>query len=185
MSKKKENKEKEVEEQLEEQVVDAQDQDNDSQDEEKSKKEPSMEDKYNELNDKFVRLYSEFENFRRRTARERLEMSNRAKGDALKEVLPVLDDLNRAITQNEKVEDVDALKEGFNLVQNKLFAVFEKSGVKKMEAKGEAFDPEIHEAVTKFPAPSDDLKGKIIDVIEDGYTIGDTVLRYAKVVVGE
>lgn len=138
-----------------------------------------------EWQDKYMRLYSEFENFRRRTAKERLELINNAGEDTIKAILPILDDMNRAIINNEKSEDLKAVKEGFTLIQHKLSKVFESKGVKKMDALHQPFDAEIHEALTKIPAPKSKLKGKIVDVIEDGYTLNGKVVRFAKVVVGE
>lgn len=138
-----------------------------------------------EWQDKYMRLYSEFENFRRRTAKERLELINNAGEDTIKAILPILDDMNRAIVNNEKSEDLKAVKEGFTLIQHKLSKVFESKGVKKMDALHQPFDAEIHEALTKIPAPKSKLKGKIVDVIEDGYTLNGKVVRFAKVVVGE
>lgn len=138
-----------------------------------------------ELNDKYLRLYSEFENFRKRTARERLDLINTAGADVIKDVLPVLDDFDRAIQNNENSKDIEAIKEGVKLVHQKLKNSMTQKGVKEMEAMGTPFDPEIHEAVTKIPAPEKKLKGKVVDVIEKGYYLHDKVIRYAKVVVGE
>lgn len=138
-----------------------------------------------EWKDKYLRLYSEFENFRRRTSKERLELLSTASGDVIKEILPVLDDLDRAEASNKDVEDVAIVKEGFDLVQNKIKKVLSNKGLKEMEAKGESFDAELHEAIAKIPAPEEGLKGKVVDVIEKGYYLNDKIIRYAKVVVGE
>jgi molecular chaperone GrpE len=141
--------------------------------------------KYLETNDKFLRLYSEFENFRRRTAKEKLDLMSNAQGEALKSLLPILDDFERAIINNDSAEDFDALRDGFKLINQKLFGILNQKGVKIMEVeKGSAFDVDLHEAITQIPAPEEGLKGKVIDVIEKGYFINDKVLRYAKVVVG-
>ncbi|MFT3883939.1 MAG: nucleotide exchange factor GrpE [Flavobacteriales bacterium] len=137
------------------------------------------------LHDKYVRLHAEFDNFRKRTAKERLELLQTAGADALKSVLPALDDMERAIANNTNVTDAEALKQGFVLIHQKFANLLAAQGMKPMQAKGEAFDPDVHEAITKAPAPSPDLKGKVIDVIENGYTLNDKVVRYAKVVVGE
>ncbi len=152
---------------------------------EEETQEDGFESKFNEMNDKFLRLYSEFENFRRRTAKERIELLSNAKGESLKGLLPVVDDFERAILNNEKTEEVAPLKEGFGLIHHKLIHILEQSGMKPMDTKaGDAFDTDLHEAVTQIPAPSDDLKGKIVDVIEKGYIINEKVVRYAKVVIG-
>lgn len=137
------------------------------------------------VHDKYVRLHAEFDNFRKRTAKERLELLQSAAGDTLMRVLPVLDDLDRAVVHNAGVDDIDAVKQGVELVRQKFSNVLLAQGVKPMHCKGEPFDPDLHEAITKAPAPTPDLKGKVIDVVENGYLLHDKVLRFAKVVVGE
>lgn len=138
-----------------------------------------------ELNEKYLRIYSEFENFRRRTAKEKLDLIKTAGGDVIKNLLPVVDDLERAIKYNESATDIEAVKEGFNLVYTKMKQILEQQGLKEMEALNQPFDVEIHEALTKIPAPSDELKGKVVDVMEKGFYLNDKVIRYAKVIVGE
>lgn len=173
-------------EQTEEKAVDEKETDNSNgSDQKEEKKEPTWEDKYNELNDRYLRLYSEFENFRRRTAKERVEMMNNAGSDMIKEVLPVLDDMERAIESNKDSDDIESIKEGFNLVHNKLFKTLEGKGLKPMNSIGEKFDPETADAIAKIPAPEKKMKGKVVDVVEKGYYLNDSILRYAKVVVGE
>ncbi|MCA1763933.1 MAG: nucleotide exchange factor GrpE [Flavobacteriales bacterium] len=140
---------------------------------------------YDNLNNKYLRLYSEFENFRRRTAKERLETISKAGADVIEEVLPIVDDFDRAIKSNEKSEDPEALKEGFTLIHNKLMRILESQGLKPMDSMGKPFDTEYHEAITNIPAPEEDQKGKVVDVAEKGYFFHDKVLRYAKVVVGQ
>jgi molecular chaperone GrpE len=137
-----------------------------------------------ELKDKYLRLYADFENFRRRTAKEKLEMISGASADMLKSVLPVVDDFERAVASFDSSTELDALKEGVDLIYNKLLKTLESKGLKPMVSKGEAFDADLHESIAQFPAPSDDLKGKIIDEIEKGYFLNDKVIRYAKVIVG-
>ena len=138
-----------------------------------------------EAKDKFVRLYSDFDNFRRRTAKEKTEFFNTAQKDLILELLPVLDDFERAIKNTSGEPDDDqAPDEGMVLIYNKMSRVLEKTGLKMMEAQGEVFNPDLHEAITKIPAPSEELKGKIVDVIEKGYFMGEKVVRYAKVVIG-
>ncbi len=147
--------------------------------------EPTPEEKYAELNDKFLRLYSEFDNYRKRTNKEKLELISTASSGVIKDLVAVLDDFERAITNNETVEDTTSLKEGFQLIYNKLKSTLETKGLKPMVSKGEVFDSELHEAIANIPAPSEDLKGKIVDDVEKGYYIHDKVIRYAKVVVGQ
>ena len=147
--------------------------------------EPTQEEKYAELNDKFLRLYSEFDNYRKRTNKENLELISTASSGVIKDLVAVLDDFERAIANNETVEDTTSLKEGFQLIYNKLKSTLETKGLKAMVSKGEVFDSELHEAIANIPAPSEDLKGKIVDDVEKGYYIHDKVIRYAKVVVGQ
>jgi molecular chaperone GrpE len=148
-------------------------------------KEQTSDDKYNDLNNRFLRLYAEFENFRKRTNKERLDIINNANADLLKDLIPVIDDFERAITNNEGSEDVVAIKEGFSLIYNKYKGILNTKGLKPMESKGEVFDPEVHEAVANMPTEDKELKGKIIDDLEKGYFLNEKVLRYAKVVVGQ
>jgi molecular chaperone GrpE len=138
-----------------------------------------------EARDKFVRLNAEFDNFRKRTARERVELFKTAGEDIMSTLLPVLDDFERGLDAMDKSEDVSSLKEGVNLVYDKLFKALKAKGLESFSAKGEVFDPELHEAVTKIPAPDKKMKGKVVDEIEKGYKLGDKIIRYAKVVVGE
>ncbi|GAA4453872.1 nucleotide exchange factor GrpE [Nibrella saemangeumensis] len=137
-----------------------------------------------ELKDKYLRLYADFENFRRRTAKEKLELVSTANEGLLVSLLPVVDDFERAMQSLEKTSDVAALKEGVSLIFHKLTKTLEAKGLKPMTAKGEPFNADVHESVTQFPAPSDDLKGKVIDEVEKGYYLNDKVIRFAKVVVG-
>lgn len=188
MSKSKKNTEEEVKEQQENATTqDAADQDTDQKEEGSSdeKKEPTLEEKYNEVNDKYLRLYAEFENFRRRTNKEKLDVISSANAGVVKDLLPVLDDFERAIANNENTEDITALKEGFQLIFNKFSHVLTSKGLKPMEANEETFDSELHEAVANIPAPDEKLKGKVVDTVEKGYYLNDKVIRYAKVVVGQ
>lgn len=143
------------------------------------------ESKYNELNDKYLRLYSDFDNYRKRTIKEKGDLISSASGDIMKDLLSVLDDFERAIQSNEQSDDPDALKEGFQLIYNKFKNTLTAKGLKPMDSKGEVFDIDLHEAVTNIPAQEDADKGKVMDVIEKGYFLNDKVLRYAKVVVGQ
>jgi len=138
-----------------------------------------------EAKDKYLRLYSEFENFRRRTAKERLELTKVAVSDLVSNLLPVIDDVQRAQEANEKQEDIAAVKEGFELISSKLLKTLEQKGLKLMVTeKGDDFDAELHEAITQFPVEEKDLKGKIVDTVEKGYYLGEKVVRFAKVVIG-
>lgn len=139
----------------------------------------------NELKDKHLRLVAEFDNFRRRTAKERVELTQTAGKDTIQSLLVVLDDVDRAAKQLEMTEDITLIKEGISLVFNKLRAVMQQKGLKVMEAKNEEFNPDLHEAITEIPAPTEDMKGKIIDVVEQGYYLNDKLIRHAKVVVGK
>ncbi|MFK7757537.1 MAG: nucleotide exchange factor GrpE [Flavobacteriales bacterium] len=138
-----------------------------------------------EWKDKYLRIYAEFDNFRKRNAKERIELIKSASSEVLKDIIPVLDDFDRAIQANETNEDIAAVKEGFELIRNKTFRVLEAKGLKAMDAVGKPFDVENHEAITNIPAPSEDMKSKVVDVIEKGYFLNDKVLRFAKVVVGQ
>ncbi len=134
--------------------------------------------------EKYIRLYSEFENFRRRTAKERLDLIQNASQDIIENLLPVVDDMERAIKALQGNEENKSALEGMDLVYKKFYGILERKGLKPMVAVGQPFDAEIHEAVTQFAAPSPDLVGKVIDEVEKGYYLNDKVLRFAKVVVG-
>jgi len=135
--------------------------------------------------DKYLRLYSEFENFRRRTTKDRLDWMQTASKDLIVSLLPVIDDMERALKAMENLSESEKKAvEGFDLIHKKMTGIFQKTGLKAMESIGEVFDAEIHEAITQFPAPSPDLKGKVIDEVEKGYYLNDKVIRFAKVVVG-
>ncbi|MEO6979914.1 MAG: nucleotide exchange factor GrpE [Mucilaginibacter sp.] len=135
-------------------------------------------------NDKYLRLYAEFDNFRRRTIKEREEARKMEGKDLIVSLLPVLDDFERALRAMETAADVAPVKEGVILVQNKLKNALTKSGLKEMESIGTPFDPELQEAITNIPAPTDDLKGKVVDEMEKGYFLNEKVVRFAKVIVG-
>ena len=132
----------------------------------------------------YVRLMAEFDTFRRRTAEEKLALVSSASADTIKGLLPILDDCEIALASLEKSDDSAAAKEGTQMIFGKLSSYLKSKGLERIEAKGADFDTELHEAVTTFPAPSEELKGKVIDVVQAGYTLGGKVLRFAKVVVG-
>ena len=137
------------------------------------------------VNDKYIRLLAEFDNFKRRTAKERMDLYKVANEDSLKSMITVLDDFDRAQKSVETAVDMEAVKEGLKLVHHKLKSTVTAQGLKEMENTiGSAFNTDLHEAVTNIPAPTEDLKGKVIDELEKGYTLNDKVIRFAKVVVG-
>ena len=156
-----------------------------SESEKELSKEENLEQKYNELNDKYLRLYSDFDNYRKRTIKEKSEMISSAGAGVMKDLLTILDDFERAIASNEKSEDPDGLKEGFQLIYNKFNNILKAKGLEPMDSMGKTFDIEHHEAITNIPAPSKEEKGKVMDVVEKGYFLNEKVLRYAKVVVGQ
>ncbi|RZK80022.1 MAG: nucleotide exchange factor GrpE [Pedobacter sp.] len=136
------------------------------------------------LNDKYLRLFAEFDNFKRRTQKERVELLQTAGKDVIVSLLSVLDDFDRANKAMEGATDVNAIREGITLVHAKLKNLLAQKGLKEMESINTVFDTDNHEAITKIPAPTEDLKGKVIDQLEKGYTLNDKVIRFAKVVVG-
>jgi molecular chaperone GrpE len=138
-----------------------------------------------EMKDKYLRIFAEFDNYRKRTIKEKQDIIKLASRDVLNAVLPAVDDFDRAIRVASENENEAAIPEGIILIYHKLFKSLEQQGIKEMETNGQDFDPEMHEALTKVPAPNDELKGKIIDTIEKGYSLNDKIIRYAKVVVGE
>ncbi len=138
-----------------------------------------------EQNDRFLRLYSEFDNYKKRVGKEKLELLSTASEKVIVNLLPVVDDFERAIEANRKADDVAAIKEGFVLIYNKLVQLLKRFDVEEIAAKGEVFNTDFHEAVTHFPTDKEEEKGKVIDVTEKGYKIKEKVIRYAKVVVGQ
>ncbi len=135
--------------------------------------------------DKFLRLFAEFENYKKRTSKERIDLFKTAGQDIMQSMLPVLDDFDRALKEIEKSADKDVLK-GVELIHNKLRETLKSKGLSEVEvAAGDVFNADDHEAITQIPAPSDELKGKIVDVIEKGYKLGDKVIRFPKVVTGQ
>ena len=137
------------------------------------------------MNDRFLRLFSEFDNYKKRVSKEKLDLIATASEKVIVSLLPIIDDFERAIAANEKVEDITAIKEGFNLIYNKLIQMMKRFDVEEIQAKGEEFNTDFHEAVTHFPTQNEEEKGKVIDVTEKGYKLKDKVIRYAKVVVGQ
>ncbi len=144
-----------------------------------------LQEKFNSINDKYLRLSAEFDNYRKRTLKEKMELIKTGGEEVLLKVLPVMDNFERAIKSLDSASDKNAVKEGIDLIYNNFVDFLSQKGVKEIEAINKVFDTDLHEALTKIPAPSEDLKGKVIDVIEKGYTLYDKVIRYAKVVIGE
>ena len=138
-----------------------------------------------DLKDKYLRLAAEFENYKRRTTKERIELFKTASQELMVALLPVLDDFERARNATAVTTDANAVRESIEIIQSKLNKTLQQKGLTAMEAKGGDFDAELHEAITQIPAPSDDLKGKIVDEVEKGYYLGDKVIRHAKVVLGQ
>lgn len=144
-----------------------------------------LESEITDLKDKYLRLYSDFENFRKRTAKERIDLIKTASEDVLKDLIPVVDDFERATKASEIETDIDKIKEGNQLIFHKLVRILETKGLKVMDDLiGKPFNPDTQEAITQIPAPKEELKGMVVDVVEKGYTLGDKVVRYAKVVTG-
>ncbi|MGJ8684204.1 MAG: nucleotide exchange factor GrpE [Nonlabens sp.] len=179
--------EQEVKDQ-EAQTVEKQDDVNETMEQEVQEQKDPIEDLQEQLQvekDKFLRIFAEFENFKKRTAKERIELFKTAGEGVLKDMLPVLDDFDRGMIEINKSEDT-TLTEGVNLIANKLRNTLTNKGLEQMEVRaGDTFNADYHEAITQIPAPSDEMKGKIIDVIEKGYKLGDKIIRYPKVVIGQ
>jgi len=138
-----------------------------------------------EAKDKYIRLYAEFDNYKKRTTKERYDLISTAGRDTIASLLPVLDDFDRAKKSADDENSSEAFSEGVTLVYNKLHNIMKAKGLTAMESTGETFDPELHEALTEIPAPSEEMKGKNIDTIETGYLLNDKIIRHAKVVVGK
>ena len=145
----------------------------------------SMEEKLAEANDKYMRLAAEFDNYRKRTLKERMDMMKYGGEDVISGLLPILDDLDRNAQAMETTEEIAIVREGISLIHNKLIQFLKQKGVAEIEAMGLALDTDNHDAVTTIPAPEKKLKGKIVDVIQKGYKLNDKIIRHAKVVVGE
>jgi len=138
-----------------------------------------------EIKDKHLRLQAEFDNFRKRTLKEKMDLLKSGGETVLTSILPVIDDLERALAAFGEVEDENPFKQGIILIYNKFQDFLKQNGIKEIDAKGKEFDTDLHEAITKIPAPAEELKGKIVDVVQRGYLLNDKVIRFAKVVIGE
>jgi molecular chaperone GrpE len=154
--------------------------------EEKLKRElEELTEKHAQLNDDYLRLFSEFDNFRKRKNKEIADLYITAGEKMMMDIIPTIDDFERALQHIDDSKEAQAHREGLELIYNKFLNILKKHQVEEIDAKGKDFDTDFHEAITRFPAPTEDLKGKVVDVTEKGYTMGDKVIRYAKVVVGE
>lgn len=144
----------------------------------------NWESKYAEMNDRYLRLYSEFDNYRKRSARERVDLVKTAAADIFTAILPVLDDFDRAAKAMETAADIEVVKDGMKLIHTKFGNILKAKGLEEMPSMGQVFDADVHEAITSIPAPDESLKGKVIDEVEKGYALNGKVIRFAKVVVG-
>lgn len=153
--------------------------------EDKTQQIEEMGHKLAEMNDKYLRLSAEFDNYRKRTLKERMELTKSAGEQVLERILPVMDNFERALKSMETATDVPALREGVELIYSNFKDFLAQNGVKEMECLHTEFNPELQEAITKIPAPTEDLKGKVVDCVQKGYTLNDKVIRFPKVVVGE
>jgi len=153
--------------------------------EEEEQKEPTTEEKLAELQDRYLRLTAEYDNFRKRTLKEKIDLQKSANEGLLGALLPVADDFDRAMQSVEEAKDIEAVREGMRLIADKFQGFLNQQGVKEIEAVNKAFDTDVHEAITKIPAPSKKLKGKVVDVVQKGYYLNEKVLRFSKVVIGE
>ena len=175
--------ESEIEVKVSEAAISEQEAETTDAEEEKSPVE-QLQEKCDGINDKYLRLYSEFDNFRKRTAKERLDLINSAGKEIFEALLPIIDDFDRAKESMANAKDINSVIEGVELVHSKLLNTMQQRGLECMDSKGKEFDTDHHEAITKIPAPEEDMKGKVVDVIEKGYFLNGKVLRFAKVVVG-
>ncbi|HPH80922.1 MAG TPA: nucleotide exchange factor GrpE [Flavobacteriales bacterium] len=144
----------------------------------------NWESKYAEMNDRYLRLYSEFDNYRKRSARERVDLVKTAAADIFTAILPVLDDFDRAAKAMETANDIEVVKDGMKLIHTKFGNILKAKGLEEMPSMGQVFDADVHEAITSIPAPDESLKGKVVDEVEKGYALNGKVIRFAKVVVG-
>ena len=148
-------------------------------------KEEQLEIQLAEANDKYARLFAEFDNYKKRTSKERVELIQNAGQGVIKNLLPIIDDFDRALNAMATAQEIQSVKEGVELVNNKFRKILENEGLKEMEVLGQVFDADFQEAITAIPSPSEDMKNKVIDVVEKGYYLNEKVIRFAKVVIGQ
>lgn len=147
---------------------------------------PTVEELIQAEKDKFLRLFAEFENYKKRTSKERIELFKTAGQELMTSLLPIVDDFERALNHIEESSETEELRKGVSLIHQKFYTTLEQKGLIKIEVNaGDAFDVELHEAITQIPAPTEELKGKVIDCLEKGYKLGDKIIRYPKVVIGQ
>ena len=169
----------------EEEIKDVEQEPQVEQSQEEVKKELTPEELIQQEKDKYLRLFAEFENYKKRTSRERIELFKTASQELMTSLLPIMDDFDRGLSEIKKVKDKELLK-GMQLINDKFKNTLTQKGLTEIEVKeGDVFDAEIHEAITQIPAPSDKLKGKVIDAVEKGYKLGEKIIRYPKVVIGQ
>ncbi len=182
----KKGKEKEVKEAEKENVKQAEEAKEEKSVEEKCQNSVAeLNEKVEEINDKYIRLSAEFDNYRKRTLKEKIELTKSAGAPIILSLLPVIDDFQRALEHLDEAKDMAAMKEGIILIYNKFKDFLSLQGVAEIDTKEVEFDTDHHEAITKIPAPSEEMKGRVIDCVEKGYTLNDKVIRFSKVVVGE
>ena len=180
-----------IEEEIEEteeipaQVPEANAEESDEDSNKEEKQSDPIEQKLAEIQDKYIRLSAEFDNYRKRTLKEKMELTRLAGEDILKNLLPVLDDFERAVKSVSETDNIDAVRAGIDLIYTKLRDFLTSNGIKEIEAQKKDFDADLHEAITKIPVADQEMKGKVVDVVEKGYYLHDKIIRYAKVVVGE
>ena len=169
----------------EEEIKDVEQESQVEQNQEEVKKELTSDELIQQEKDKYMRLFAEFENYKKRTSRERIELFKTASQELMTSLLPIMDDFDRGLSEIKKVKDKELLK-GMQLINDKFKNTLTQKGLTEIEVKeGDVFDAEIHEAITQIPAPSDKLKGKVIDAVEKGYKLGEKIIRYPKVVIGQ
>lgn len=179
------NKEEIKEEELNKEKTTSQVEENQDVVEENKKEEPYAEELIQVEKDKFLRLFAEFENYKKRTTKERIELFKTAGQELMTALLPIMDDFDRGLAEIKKAKDKELLK-GMQLISDKLKNTLTQKGLTAIDVNaGDTFDAEIHEAITQIPAPSEELKGKVIDCVEKGYKLGDKIIRYPKVVIGQ
>lgn len=184
---KKNEPEEKVKQDLAQEEVDQKEsgEDAEAEEEEEPVKEPTAEEKLAELQDRYLRLSAEYDNFRKRTLKEKIDLQKSANESLLQALLPVADDFDRAMQSVDEAKDIKAVKDGMGLILGKFIGFLNQQGVREIEAVHKEFDTDLHEAITKIPAPTKKLKGKVVDVVQKGYFLNDKVLRFSKVVIGE
>jgi molecular chaperone GrpE len=145
----------------------------------------ALENSLEQKNDQYLRLHAEFDNYRKRTLKEKMELTKSAGESLLVNILPVIDDFERAMKAMETATEIAPVKEGVDIIYKRFSNFIKMNGVKEIDANGKDFDTDLHEAITKIPAPTEEMKGKVVDVIQKGYTLNDKIIRFAKVVIGE